>query len=1020
MSGLDVQKIQVFDPETGAPLMVAEKDVPALAAQGKVTFQKGQQLPLQDSAGVAGTVPAEQAQQAFQQGYGVQPEEQRAQDAMRSQYGDTSGEIKAALAGAARGVSLGTSDLALTKMGVVDPETLEYLKKANPGISTASEIAGAALPALASDGGSTIAEIAGATPAGLVPRAGEAIAERVGAALGSAPTQTLAAKIAKAAAARSAGSAIEGSLYSAGNALSEASLGDPDSNAHHVAAEIGMGALIGGIFGVGAEGASMGLSKLLGKRVSQEATEVALRDQIAGNASAMVDTAPLPGAPQPGSLQEVIDRVASAKSAGESVEMPQKEIVLGAEKMLAPELKYPMIEAQVQALNDPKTYDIYRAAKESSTQKGRALVEYEALQKRESVDLLNNTVDNIAPTSKITADPAKAGTRLVEDFSDQYTGEQKKLGSMFKKFDEVAPNVPVNSLDVVNAIKEVIPDAEKMLKMSDGAIQLQPYSAAQMGVSESTYKAVSHIFKPLTEEGLTVAGLRNLRGTLEDFVTAAPGAPGFGPQVSQIRGLKSKLLDLMSDKMDQAAPELNARDFFKKYAVNEQNRGYVEKLLGGSISDKAGLLKQIAPEKVGDRIFRDTVAVRAAKQVLSPDAFNEMRANYLAEQLGKFTDKGAFRSQPFASWVKNNASELAVAFEDKPQVLQKIQALADRMRILPDAPSINPSGTAKTADLLRIISGVGHAIQHPLSTIGKGLEKSAQFLDTRAKLAELDHIMARSDSVADKEIQYGVLKKIENASKNTSNKIKAALDTFFTGGKFDRIVTPALAIAASSSGGSNNSYMKLIESSAQVQAAPGGMVDHLGDETADVRKYAPKIADSMASLGTQAAGFLASKAPKNPYIGNTLTPQLHDWAPNSSDLAQFKRYADAVYHPLSILNHLNDGTVGNEEIETLKTVYPKIYDQISREMLDQITDLKEPLPYKKRVTISKLLGMPYESTLRPDVVAFLQSNHLGAQEQEMNGGMPNNSSSLSQSGLSKLDKAQSLMTDTQRVQSRGA
>lgn len=1014
MSGVQVPKIQVFDPQSGAPLDVPENQVPGLAAQGKVTFQKGDQIPVQDSAGVTGTVPSEEAQRAFQQGYSIQPLESRQKSALQDQFGGAEGETKAALAALARGASLGTSDYALTKLGMVDPDTLQNLKDANPGISTAGELGGAVAPALLSGGESLIGTAAELAPAAQIGKVGAAATRAAESLLGSEGTQTLAAKIARTVVPKAAGYATEGALYTAGNVLSESALGDPNEVAHHALADIGMGALIGGVFGVGVEGGASGLLKLFGSRVTNEAAEVAARTQVAeGAADAALASAPIE---KPGSLAEIQQRVAAAKASGESVELPQKSVLLDAENLLSSETKYPVTEAQIQSLDNPTTRDIYGAVRESSTAEGQALREYEGLQKKESVDLLNGTVKNLAPTGQVTADPVHAGEKLVGAFTDQYESEQKDLGTVFRKFDDKAPNVKVNSLDVIDAIKKVLPEADSALTLQNGAIQLRPYNVAEMGMSEEAYGAIKHIFEPLTGGDLNVQGLRNIRSTLDKFVKSAPGQPGYGSQMRMVSGLKREMLDIMTQKMDEAVPGLNARDVFKRYAQNEQGRGYVEKLLGGSISDRAGLLKQIAPEKVGDRLFRDTVAVKAAKEILPADAWNQMRANYLAEQVSRFTDKNVFSSQRFAGWLKTNASELREAFSDRPDVLSRIQALSDRMRILPDAASINPSGTAKTIDLLQKISKIGKSLQHPESIPGKLVEWGAEKLEGRNQLSQLDDILANRYSVSEKQQSYGVLKKLEDASKKTTSKITDAVETFFSGKKPAKLALPALSLLAASSD-AKSPYHHAINTASQIQADPSGMIDHIGNETASVRKYAPEIADHMASIGSTAAAFLASKAPQNPYIGNTLTPHLHDWSPSRAEISTFRRYADCVFHPLSTLNHLSDNTISHEEIETLQTVYPRIYDQISREAANQLTELKRPLPYSKRVTLSQLLGVPYDSSLQPEMVAAFQQSHLLSQAQEQ-GGSPNNSGSLSKSGVSKLSKADSLMTDTQRVQTR--
>src|SRR6476620_5228072 len=47
----------------------------------------------------------------------------------KEQYSGTASELKAGAAGAARGLTFGASDWALTRSGAVDPRTLERLKE---------------------------------------------------------------------------------------------------------------------------------------------------------------------------------------------------------------------------------------------------------------------------------------------------------------------------------------------------------------------------------------------------------------------------------------------------------------------------------------------------------------------------------------------------------------------------------------------------------------------------------------------------------------------------------------------------------------------------------------------------------------------------------------------------------------------------------------------------------------------------------------------------------------------------
>lgn len=1059
---ISVPRIVAYDPKTGAALPHPEENIPDLVANGQAALQKGQTIPVISPSGVKSQIPSEEAHEAFQAGYKIQPLDARYQDQLQAQYGDLPHEVIAGLAGAARGLSLGTSDYGLTKTGLVNPETLQNLQEADPVSSIGGDIVGSAIPAILSSGETALASAAaegretGAitealakaaqspigkaiqySPAGLVSKAGHAASEATTGLLGLDASQSLATRIAKTAVIRGAGSALEGAMFSGGNDVSEAALGDPNEVAHHALADIGLGSLIGGAFGVTAEGFGAGLKKLFPRVVTNEAADSAVKSQTLEGAQGPSEPQPAQGndipmdgstpsespAQAPQSLDEVSQLAGQIRAGGGSSELPQAAVVKNAESLIAGDVKYPLNQAQVGMLENPEKYAAYQTLKVSDSPLGNDILTLEAAQKAERVDLLNKTVSDLSPSGAPTSDPTRAGEKAVSAFTDQYQAEQKQLGKLFSKFDDLAPNTPVKSLDVIEAVKKSIPDADKVLKVVDGAIQLQPYSAAEMGFGKETYNAIAHIFKPMTEGELTVQGLRNLRNSLDDYVTAAPGNKNYATQVRNVGGLKSQLLEMMGDRIHAVAPELNAPDFFKRYAINESNRSVMEKLFGGSISEGAGMLKKIPLERVGDSIFRSSVTINAAKQVLGEKAFNELLSDWMSEQIEKRTDKGVFSSNKFGTFLKSNSAELAHSFEGKSDQLARLHALTDSMRILPDAPPINPSNTAPTAQRLAKIAAAGRTLQHPEALPGKILEWIGNHFDQGAQRAAVDAELsgrvsgaaATADGISSKEAQYGVLKRIESAAKRSAETVSSSVESFIKNNKAASIAIPAATLSITAASNRNNPYHHIIDKAADVQTYPEKMVDDMGNATARLAQHAPNIAQNMSSIGTQAAMFLASKAPKDPNMGNTLTPGVHNWQPSQADTLKFKRYADAIYHPLSVLEHVKDNTLSSEEVETIQTVYPQLYKQIATEMVNQLTDLKKPLTYSKRLTVSRLLGVPYDSSMQPQMIQALQAAHGSAQSQEQ---LHNGSSGLNQKGLSKIDKANNAMTDTQRVQTR--
>lgn len=86
-------------------------------------------------------------------------------------------------------------------------------------------------------------------PSAMAARAGTGVTRALEGAIGSEGAKSLAGKIVQSAVPMAAGSAVEGAVYSAGNVLSEASLGDPQLNAEKALAQVGMGAALGGGIG---------------------------------------------------------------------------------------------------------------------------------------------------------------------------------------------------------------------------------------------------------------------------------------------------------------------------------------------------------------------------------------------------------------------------------------------------------------------------------------------------------------------------------------------------------------------------------------------------------------------------------------------------------------------------------------------------------------------------------------------------------------------------------------------------
>jgi hypothetical protein len=191
---------------------------------------------------------------------------------------------------------------------------------------------------------------------------------------------------------------------------------------------------------------------------------------------------------------------------------------------------------------------------------------------------------------------------------------------------------------------------------------------------------------------------RNAMGSSLDATTQ-----GGRQAIGEIGALKAKMMSYIENYTQQFAPELQVRAPLRAWAINEGYRGALEDMGASVGKPRVGVVSKIIPESINDNIMRNSSTVQTVKNFLgNPDEFNKITANYLAEQQAKAITDGAFSAHRFGSFIKGNQDAINSALGGNP-ALQRIKDLITIMRVLPEAKSINPAGTAKT--LMGMIQG---------------------------------------------------------------------------------------------------------------------------------------------------------------------------------------------------------------------------------------------------------------------------------------------------------------------------
>lgn len=266
-------------------------------SSGKYGLPAGQTVPIKTDEGIK-QVPVDLVPGLLRKGASVATH----QDIAEEQYGGLATGTEAVAEGALSGATLGLSDLALGDIPGVR-QHVAGVKEAHPYVRGAGELLGTLAPAIFSGGATesvsgaemaarAVPEIADAVegagavgqllrgagrvlaaPTEAASEVGSLFEHGVGSLVGKEAT-TLAGRMAQSGAKMAGRGLAEGSIYGAGQELSEQSLGDSGLNGEKLLAAAGHGALLGALAGapLGAAGALGGevIGRLAAKGLGEE------------------------------------------------------------------------------------------------------------------------------------------------------------------------------------------------------------------------------------------------------------------------------------------------------------------------------------------------------------------------------------------------------------------------------------------------------------------------------------------------------------------------------------------------------------------------------------------------------------------------------------------------------------------------------------------------------------------------------------------------------------------------------
>lgn len=184
--------------------------------------------------------------------------------------------------------------------------------------------------------------------------------------------------------------------------------------------------------------------------------------------------------------------------------------------------------------------------------------------------------------------------------------------------------------------------------------------------------------------------------------------------------------------------------------------------------------------------------------------------------------------------------------------------------------------------------------------------------------------------------------------------------------------------------------------------------DTLIKGTEGLYPHAPDTTMGMQRVTSAGISFLASKLPQHMGLG-ALSP---DWKPTRDEVAKFHRYYEVVENPTNVLKQAASGTLTPEALEVMQNVYPRMYDQMKREVFERMVKQKQPIPYRSRMMMSMFMGQDVDGSTNSSMIMGNQLAYTMPSAKPVD---PMMQIKPSQKGLGDLTLAERSMTEREKT-----
>lgn len=1006
--------MDIIDRKTGKLVSMSDTDAKTALQSGLYALPRGSTLPVSVAPGIVGRVGADEAALALRRGASIATPEEAHRADLEADYGGPAGTVGAAVAGVARGAGeafgmpvdkVGTDLVDLFSGDIMHGgdalrERLGAYQDLHPSASTAGELAGLVGAGVLTGGEAPLARL-GNVAEGLVPRAAGRVVR--GAVRGAA----------------------EGAGIGAVAALNEAALGDADVNAEKVIAGMGHGAFMGGALGAGFGGLGMAkdaarnkLGQWVGKLAPKDVEALAEKQfgyapeglgqrvqkayakmsaSVAGKDAEVVDTL-TSGAFDPSS-PGFQARHTAVFDAPKIQEAAQREVRAHVDDMLRSgdlvsaeargQLKAEHVERAIKTGNEAETlaftnaqldkiiagaeYQLQHADGVAPTMKKALATARELAQRARAVAAGEEVVGYRVPF--IDADAGlEGGFAIKKPFS---IGEELRPMTLKGggRADRIAVEEPPGlfargkkgqilkrpKLDLDAGLEAEAAPAEDAFRWSSAkkvprAVDAELVDAEAVATARRAPIGIEAVKAPIKQNGQLFVELDNLKRALQ-----------------RISKTGTRSVRNVADPLDM----MNAQrtlDWFKG-AANEIRSGLEDETLWGKAAlDQRAINAAWTKQLDASERFHRALTTETTRDPNDP--YRRLRGadpsrveSYVRNLTNPNNDLTHTAVKDFVASSRELAGAISKSYDlpaDKLAEVARVRAAAEGFertigkaeKALVTANQFRALTEGSTDSLTAILGTVGGIFGGlPGGVLGAAAGAVANPGRVVAQLASVERLVMKVDT-----------------------RIGSNLRRFFAGGSKAPAALPEVATPKGF-----DAAVERLGRAVDIDGniTPAGRAS-IAAAIGDLGESAPKLAVAVGMKAMAIASFLAGKIPpamRNPY---EMFPGDEPPLVSDTERETFARYMQAVEDPMGVVDHLARGDVTPEEAEALEVCYPRLYQQIRRQIDQQVLAAQskgKPLAYEQRVSYGVLFKVRTDATMDPEVlqiVANAQAERKGA------------------------------------------